>query len=116
MSFCLNCAGHNTSGVWIYRLDTCSERENNYRALCYAWMRTDSVQEQSEVNRADSLLPACPCNTVQAALDDKFVQTVMESNCYFVHPSPVNTNYTRVSSLLLVCMAYRCHDLTMTGV
>lgn len=86
---------HNTSGVWIYRLDTCSERENNYRALCYAWMRTDSVQEQSEVNRADSLLPACPCNTVQAALDDKFVQTVMESNCYFVHPSPVNTNYTR---------------------
>lgn len=74
------------------------------------------MQEQSEVNRADSLLPACPCNTVQAALDDKFVHSVIEPNCYFVNPSPVNTNYTRVSSFLVVCMHGLSDDLTMMGV
>lgn len=89
--------GHNVSGVWIYRLDSCSEGPpRNDRARCHTWLQSDRVREQPQVSQADSLLPPCPCNTVQVAMDTNFVQSRTESNCYFFHPPPVNTNYTRV--------------------
>lgn len=85
------------SGVWIYRLDSCSEGPpRNDRARCHTWLQSDRVREQPQVSQADSLLPPCPCNTVQVAMDTNFVQSRTESNCYFFHPQPVNTNYTRV--------------------
>nr|XP_022318516.1 uncharacterized protein LOC111121500 [Crassostrea virginica] len=87
---------HNVSGVWIYRLDSCSEGPpRNDRARCHTWLQSDRVREQPQVSQADSLLPPCPCNTVQVAMDTNFVQSRTESNCYFFHPPPVNTNYTR---------------------
>lgn len=79
-------------------------------------MKTNNVQKQNEINRTDSLLPAYPYNTIQTTLNNKFIQTIIKSNYYFIHPSPINTNYTKINSLLLIYITYKYHNLTITEI
>lgn len=86
----------NTKGLWIYKLDTCSNSDINYVERCHNWRITSARGEQEMTLLAHGLLASCPCNVRQMQADPRFMASTEEPGCYFKVHSPGDYLFTRV--------------------
>lgn len=86
----------NTKGLWIYKLDTCSNSDINYVERCHNWRVTSGRGEREMTSLAHNLLASCPCNVRQMQADPRFLASTEEPGCYFKIHSPRDYSFTRV--------------------
>lgn len=85
----------NTKGLWMYKLDTCSNSDINYVERCHNWRITSARGEQEMTSLAHGLLASCPCNVRQMQADPRFMASTEEPGCYFKVHSPGDYLFTR---------------------
>ena len=88
--------GEAINGLWLYRVDTCTDTSINYAELCYSWVDGITTQDRNTLSTYDSVLTRCPCNFGQAKSDPQFYQEI-GSNCFYTQYSPSTAAGARVS-------------------